>query len=89
MVPSKHWRRARLLVDDHVTTTATVESAPTRWVPLAPGPHRVEAQSLIDYHIRATLDVEVFDRPVIVSVLPKRARGVLFVPTGGKLAVST
>jgi hypothetical protein len=90
MHPSKHWRRARLLVDEHVVTTATVESAPSRWVPLAPGPHRVEAQSLIDYHIMATIDFEVVDRPVIVNVFPKRARGALSpFPTGGKLEVGT
>lgn len=59
---------------------------PTRCVPLAPGRHRVEAQSLIDYHIMATLDVEVVDHPAIVSVLPKRARGILSpIPIGGKL----
>ena len=88
MIPRKHWRRARLLVDEHVITTATVLSEPTRWVPLSPGRHRVEAQSLIDYSIMATLDVEVVDRPVIVSVFPRRPAGSFIVPIGGELKVT-
>lgn len=76
--PDRAWREVRVRVDDHIICSASVLGPGVRWVPLPPGRHQVRAESLVSSECLSVCDLTIPEgSAVIVSVLPRRRRGIV------------